>query len=69
MGVNYADAKVAVESIALITASDRNHLLYNSIKNTDDQTLITELTRRGYDLSRRQDDETAAEIVKIGKIG
>ena len=66
LGVNYADARAAVEAIALVSESDRSDVLYNSIKNTDDQTLITELTRRGYDLSRRQDNETAAEIIKIG---
>ena len=61
LGVNYADARAAVEAIALISESDRTHLLYNSIKETDDQTLITELVRRGYNL-----DITTAEIVKIG---
>ena len=67
LGVNYADAKAAVELIALMTESDRRHLLYNSIKDTDDQTLITELTRRGYKLARLQDDETEnGEIVRIG---
>ena len=66
LGVNYADAKAAVELIALMTESDRNHLLYNSIKGTDDQTLITELQKRGYKLARLQDDETEnGEIVKI----
>ena len=39
--------------------------MYNSIKETDDETLITELARRGYDLSRRRDNQTTAEIVKI----
>ena len=73
LGVNYADAKAAVELIALMTESDRSDVLYNSIKDTDDQTLITELARRGYDLSgllRENDErETTAEIVQIGKIG
>ena len=66
LGVNYADARAAVEAIALITESDRSDVLYNSIKNTDDQTLITELVRRGYNLYRRRDDEPTAEIVRIG---
>ena len=80
LGVNYADARAAVESIALITESDRN-LLYNSLKDTDDQTMITELTRRGYDLSKLRENEptaaearhrddsdraTSAQIIKIG---
>ena len=66
LGVNYADARAAVESIALITESDRNHVLSNSAKMLDDETLITELTRRGYDLSKLRDNGTTAEIVKIG---
>ena len=45
---------------------DKRHKMYNSLKNTDDQTLILELARRGYDISRRRDNETTAEIVKIG---
>ena len=65
LGVNYADARVAVESIALITTSDRNHLLSNSIKETDDHTLITELRKRGYKLSDLRENETKSEIVKI----
>ena len=66
LGVNYADARAAVEAIALITESDRNHVLYDSIQNTDDQTLITELRKRGYKLLDLQENKTAAEIVKIG---
>ena len=31
-----------------------------------DETLFLELQRRGYDLSKLRDDETTAEIVKIG---
>ena len=65
LGVNYADARAAVEAIALVTESYRSHLLYNSIKDTDDQTLFLELARRGYDPSRLHDDETTTEIVKI----
>ena len=61
LGVNYADARAAVEAIALVSESDRNDVLYHSIQNTDDQTLITELARRGYNL-----DITTAEIVTIG---
>ena len=65
LGVNYADAKAAVEAIALITESDRNDVLSNSIKNTDDQTLITELERRGYNLDIPQENKTTAEIIKL----
>ena len=66
LGVNYADARAAVEAIVLDSESYRRVKTYNSLKNTDDQTLILELARRGYDLIRRRDTETTAEIVKIG---
>ena len=36
------------------------------IKDTDNQTLITELVLRGYNLSRLREDEPTTEIVKIG---
>ena len=65
LGVNYADAKAAVEAIAIIAESDRIPLLYNSITETDDHTLITELVRRGYNLPDLQEHKTTAEIVKF----
>ena len=65
LGVNYADAKAAVEAIALITESDRTPLLYNSITDIDDETLQRELVKRGYNITRTQEKETTAEIVKI----
>ena len=66
LGVNYAEAKAAVEAIALFSESDRNHLLYNSITDIDDETLRSELEKRGYNITSRRTDETTAEIVKIG---
>ena len=66
LGVNYASAREAVEGMALDAESYRNHLLYNSINDLDSETLHRELLKRGYDLSRRREDETTAEIVKIG---
>ena len=66
LGVNYADAKAAVESIALITESDRSPLSSRSLEEIDDKTLITEFRKRGYDLSRLRENETTAEIIKIG---
>ena len=66
LGVNYADARDAVEAIVLDSESYRRPKMYNSLKNTDDDTLIRELTGRGYHLSRRRDNETTAEIVRIG---
>ena len=66
LGVNYADAKAAVEAIALISESDRITLLYNSLTDFDDETLQRELTRRGYNITLHQENETTTEIVKIG---
>ena len=66
LGVNYADARAAVEAIALISESDRSDVLYNSITDITDETLITELARRGYNLDIPQENKTTAEIVKIG---
>ena len=66
LGVNYADARVAVESIALMSESDRNHLLYNSIDDITDETLQGELEKRGYNVTRQRKNKKNAEIVKIG---
>ena len=81
LGVNYADAKAAVELIALMTESDRNHLSSRSLEEIDDETLRSELARRGYNVTKRRENEaearhhddsdrvtsaTTAEIVKIG---
>ena len=66
LGVNYADAKAAVESIALMTESDRTPLLYNSLNDITDETLIKELRKRGYNRLDLRENQTTAEIVKIG---
>ena len=66
LGVNYADAKAAVELIALMSESDRSPLLYNSITDIDDETLRSELEKRGYNITSRRTNETTAEMVKIG---
>lgn len=41
-------------------------LLGSALKKEADETLFLELALRGYDLSRLRDEETQAEIVKIG---
>ena len=66
LGVNYADAKAAVELIALMSESDRSPLLYDSITDIDDETLQCELEKRGYNVTRRRENENTAEIMKIG---
>ena len=66
LGVNYADAKAAVELIALMTESDSLPLSSHSLKTIDDETLRRELQDRGYNITRHQENETTAEIIKIG---
>ena len=66
LGVNYADARAAVEAIALITESDRIPLSSHLLTDIDDKTLRCELVKRGYNVTRRQEKETTAEIIKIG---
>ena len=66
LGVNYADAKAAVELIALMTESDSLPLSSRSLKDFNDETLHCELIKRGYNVTKRQENETTAEIVKIG---
>ena len=66
LGVNYADARAAVEAIALMTESDTSDVLSHSLTDFDDETLKSELEKRGYNITRRRTDETTAEIVKIG---
>ena len=68
LGVNYADAKAAVDAIAIeVSESYRTPILYNSLKDTDTDALIAELARRGYNPpSLRENTEPTAEIVKIG---
>ena len=74
LGVNYADARAAVEKMAVeVLESYRIHLLSGSfrflgaeLKENADETLFLELALRGYDLSSLRDNPTTAEIVKIG---
>ena len=66
-------ARDAVEAIVLdsdrVTSdseSYRSILLSGSLKKEADETLFLELALRGYDLSKLRDEETTAEIIKIG---
>ncbi len=65
LGVNYADAKAAVEAIALMSESDRSPLSARSWEEIDDETLRSELEKRGYNVTGQLDNETTAEIVNI----
>lgn len=65
LGVNYADAREAVESIALDGESYIRGKTYNSLKKINDDTLIRELQNRGYDITRPREHKTTAEIRKI----
>ena len=68
LGVNYADARAAVEGMALGAEPYKKQILSGSLKSTADETLFLELALRGYDLSKplREGDDSSAEIVKIG---
>ena len=69
LGVNYADARAAVEGMALESQPYTITLLSGSVKReVSDETLFLELARRGYDLSKPLRDETethTGEIIKI----
>ena len=58
--------KAAVELIALMSESDSSTLSSRSLKDIDDETLQSELIKRGYNVTKRRSDETTGEIVKIG---
>ena len=66
LGVNYASIRQAVEEMAVTGELHGTSLLSSSVKKEADETLFLELARRGYDLSKLRDEETTAEIIKIG---
>ena len=49
---------------ALLSSSFR--FVGAELKETADETLFLELARRGYNVTGQRDNETTAEIVKIG---
>ena len=65
LGVNYADARAAVEGIALGSEPYRIAFLSGSLKKEADETIFLELALRGYDLSKLRDESTTAEILKL----
>ena len=66
LGVNYANIKEAVEEMAVSSQLHTTDLLGSSLKKEADETLFLELALRRYDLSSLRDNETTAEIIKIG---
>ena len=66
LGVNYVSVREAVEEMSLESEIHINGLLGSSLKKEKDETLFLELARRGYNLSSLRDEETTAEIMKIG---
>ena len=67
LGVNYASVREAVEEMSLESELDIKGFLGGALKKEKDETLFLELALRGYDLSSlRDNEETTAEIVKIG---
>ena len=66
LGVNYASVSDALQKMSLDGELHKTGLLGSSVKKEADETLFLELALRGYDLSRLRENETTAEIIKIG---
>ena len=66
LGVNYASVREALQKMSLDGELHERNLLGSSLKKEADETLFLELALRGYDLSSLRDNETTAEIIKIG---
>ena len=66
LGVNYASVRDALQKMSLDAELHERGLLGSSIKNTPTETLLLELALRGIDVSKLRDEETTAEIIKIG---
>ena len=66
LGVNYVSVREAVEEMSLESEMHMNGILSSSLKKQTDEALFLELARRGYDLSKLRENETTAEIVRIG---
>ena len=64
--MNYASVREALQKMSLDGELHERGLLGSSLKNTKDDTLFLELALRGYDLSKLRDEQTTAEIIKIG---
>ena len=66
LGVNYASVRDALEEMAVSGELHTTGLLGSSVKNINDKTLLSELTRRGYHLTGPlSNEETETQIVKV----
>ena len=66
LGVNYASVRQAIEAMAVSGELHENAISCSSVKKFADETLLLELTRRGYNLPSVHDlEEITAEIRKI----
>ena len=66
LGVNYASVRDALQKMSLDAELHEIGILGSSLKKEADATLFLELALRGYDLSKLRENNTTAEIVKIG---
>ena len=66
LGVNYASVRDALQKMSLDAELHEIGILSGSLKKEADATLFLELALRGYDLSKLRENNTTAEIVKIG---
>ena len=66
LGVNYASVRQVIEDMLIKSELHITALLGMSLKKEADATLFLELALRGYDLSKLRDEQTTAEILKIG---
>ena len=69
--VNFCQAKADCHGVCMRTLDRALYKFSESdaataLKTITDEMFFLELTRRGYDLSRLRDNETTAEIIKIG---
>ena len=65
LGVDWASAREAVEGMALASQPYTMPLSSRSLEEINDDTLRSELVKRGYNVSSPKENETTAEIVNI----
>ena len=65
-GLETLPQKIVETSLKLNRLFQIMRLLGSSLKKGTDKALFRELTQQGYDFSKISENETTAEIVKIG---